>query len=237
MKHKYSTKSVLFILLTIISTLTIDTAWRISLENSARTQAKYNLSQIKMCVNDLLLMDKDGLYTRHSIKSEKEIYKALHTCAGHMKVSNSGSVWAFNLQDKKYIFDSNPKYSCGKDRYWTKKKICKNSREWCHKLVTIMSSGTDSTWMGYSWLFKHDKEYLEWRVLPSEDIGFGGLSKSSVVKPQQIVVVQGVSEKEMMTRYKWFRLVVYGIGFMMIFLNLLLSSSSIMYGRRRDDTE
>jgi len=234
-RAEHSVKSVITVFLIILSTVMIDTAWKISLENSARTQAKYNLAQIKSCVNDILLVDEEGLYTNFKTKSKSELERTLDICAKNMKVSPNGDVWAYDLRTKAYVFESNPRYHGTKGRFWDRKKVCKEKDEWCGKLVAIMGSGYDSTWLGYSWLFKHDKEYLEWKVLPSEDIGFDEHSRGKIAEPQQIVVVQGAREQELLERYKWFRATVYGLGFFMIILNLLLQSNYTKHRRRKSD--
>jgi len=221
---KYDLKTVVEVVLVVIITILIDSAWKVSLENSARTQAKYNLAQIKLCVDSLLLTDEDGLYTKYSVKTDKELNKALFVCAKNMKVSPQGDVWAYNLQTKKYVFDSNVKYGTIANRYWDKAHVCKSNKDWCGRLLTIMNSGYDSTWLGYSWVFKNDKEYLEWKVLPDETLGFDGKSRSGISTPQQIVVIQGAREKELLDRYRYFRMVVYGLGFVAIVLVLLNSS-------------
>jgi len=235
MDAKYSVKSVIIILFILLGTVAIDTGFKVNIENSARIQAKYNLSQIKLCVNTLLLKDSDGLLTRYNQKPDAKIREALYTCAKNMKVSINGDVWAYDLHSKHYVFDSNQKYGSIVNRYWEKDKIC-GKKEWCKKLLTIMASGYDSTWIGYSWIFKKDKEYLEWKVLPEENLGFNGISVTGKGKPQQIVVVQGAREKELMKRYTWLRTLIYSIGFIMIIGHLLLEVGRIKYGRRKDDS-
>ena len=232
---QYRTKTVIVIFLIIISTVAIDTVWRINLENSARTQAKYNLAQIKLCVNDLLLTDKEGLYTNYGKKTRKKLKRVLYICAKNMKVSKQGDVWAYDLNTKEYVFDSNPKYGAVDGRYWKSDKICSKQGSWCSRLITIMNSGYDSTWMGYSWIFKHDKEWLEWKVLPDEYLGFDGGSKSGEDKTQQVVVVQGARESELLHRYRIFRTFLYSLGFVMIVINLLLDINTPKYGRRSED--
>ena len=232
---KYNYRTVLTILFIVLSTVAIDTVWKVSLENSARTQAKYNLAQVKLCVNDLLLTDSEGLYTKYGTKTRMELRAALFTCGKNMKISPQSDIWAYDLNSKEYVFDSNPKYGSVDGRYWKTSKLCKNRGSWCGRLVTIMNSGYDSTWMGYSWVFKKDKEWLEWKVIPGEYVGFDGGSKSGKNKTQQVVVVQGAREGELLHRYRVFRGFVYGLGFMMILLNLALQAHAPQANRRSTD--
>ena len=232
---KYNYRSVLVVLFIVLSTVAIDAVWKVSLEDSARTQAKYNLAQVKLCVNDLLLTDSDGLYTKYGTKTRMELRAALFTCGKNMKISPQGDIWAYDLNSKEYVFDSNPKYGSVDGIYWKASKLCGSKGDWCSRLITIMNSGYDSTWMGYSWIFKRDKEWLEWKVLPGEYIGFDGVSKSGNNKAQQVVVVQGAREGELLHRYRVFRGFVYGLGFLMILLNLALQAHTPTMKRRATD--
>jgi len=223
---KYSIKTVVLIAVVVLSSVIIDATWKVNLENSARTQAKFNLNQVKLCVNTLLLSDDKGLLTRYRYIPEKEITKALFTCSQEMKVTQNGDIWAYSLRTKEYVFDSSLRYikKNGGRRYWDVEHICRTNKPWCLKLVREMNSGYDSKALKESWLFKHSKEYLEWIILPDENRGYDGLGRTGTIIPQQYVVIQGARENELMERYKWFRVAIYLTGLFMILIILIINN-------------
>lgn len=227
---KYSVKSVITIVLIVLSTIGIDTVWKINLESSIRTQAHYNLNQIKLCLNNELLKSKiDGMYTKYGIKTRKQIADALYVCAEKSKLSAQGDVWAYDLHTKEYVFDSNPKYGKPEGRYWDK-RICNKQGSWCPELIKHMNSGNDSKGRE-SWKFQDDTEWLEWMVMPDVNSGYNGVTRTNSKTPQQIVVIQGARKSELMHRYRFFRMFLYTLGFVMIIINLLLE---VVAQRSRD---
>ena len=95
-------------------------------------------------------------------------------------------------------------------------------QEMCREIIPVAMSGYDSTnhtnaW----WKFNNSREYLEWVVVPNEARGFDGFVRDGVLKPHQLVIVQGVIEDELWASYKGFRVALYLIGFLSIIINLL----------------
>jgi len=222
---RYSSTRVFVILLIIFSTVTIDITWKHYSELSARTTAKFNLQQAKSCVNDLLLNSADQPIYNINIHND-EIEKALKTCAREMKVTTTGDMFAFNLRTLEFVFD--PSLDCFVEggKYMTLESECSLHKDpkKCKEVMAVMYTGYDSNIDRMSWWqFNNSREYLEWVILPSERIGFDGLTRGGILKPNQILLAQGVQEDELWARYRPFRIVLYVIGFLSILINLMLS--------------
>ena len=222
---KYSSTRLAVMALIVLCTVLIDIAWQFNLEKSARITAKFNLKQAQVCVNDLLLKSHDAPIYNTKITND-DIEKALKTCAREMKVTTTGDMFAFNLRTTEFVFD--PSLDCFVEggKYMTKESECKLHKDpkKCEEVMTVMYTGYDSDreqlhW----WQFDNAREYLEWVILPAERIGFDGLQRGGILKPNQVILAQGVQEDELWARYSHFRFIVYGIGFLSIIINLLFA--------------
>lgn len=225
---KYSNKTVAVLLLIIMCTVVIDTSWQFYLEKSAREQAQYNLKQVQVCTNDLL----DGVDVDNA-----SLEKALKTCAREMRVSPTGDMFAFDINTKVFIFD--PSLDCFVEggKLMTVESECSlhKDKEICKTVLNTIASGRNSEGkIGAWWQFNDGREYLEWIILPSEDIGYDGKVRGGNEKPQQVVLVQGIQEDELLARYSTFRWMLYIIGFVSIIVNLLLSVHENMLEIRND---
>jgi len=222
---KYSSTRVAVIVLIMLCTIAIDVSWKHYLQHSARITAKFNLNQAKVCVNDLLLKNADSpIYDTHITNDMVE--KALKTCAREMRVTTTGDMFAFNLRTLEFVFD--PSLDCFVEggKFMTKESECRLHKDpsKCEEVMTVMYTGYDSDPAHLNWWqFDNGREYLEWTVLPSERMGFDGVSRGGILKPNQVLLAQGVQEDELWTRYSHFRFIVYGIGFLSIIINLLFA--------------
>lgn len=220
----YGTRTVAAIFLIILCTIGIDVSWQFYAERSVRIQAQYNLIQAQVCVNDVLLGDSDKPLYRDA--SNDEIERALKTCAREMKVSPSGDMFAFDLRTKEFVFD--PSLDCFVEggKYMTPGSECElhKDKATCKTVLKVLTSGysSDSNTKVW-WKFNDGREFLEWIVLPNEGIGFDGVARGGVIRPKQVVLVQGVQENELLARYSHFRLVLYIIAGLSIIFNLLVA--------------
>ena len=240
---RHSNTRIAVIALIVLCTVAIDVTWKHYLEHSARVTAKYSLNNIKSCVNDLLLMDEQGLYTKYgSHITNNEVEKALKTCARNSLVTPTGDVFAYDLKSLDFVFD--PSLDCyvegGKKMTLDSECTLHKDPTMCKWAMGFMNTGYDSdlhhkVW----WQFDDAREYLEWVVLPDENRGFDGEVRSGNGHPHQVVVAQGVQEDELWARYSHFRITLYAIGFMSIIINLLLSVhenvQNMKQGRRNYD--
>jgi len=232
---KYSSTRIAVMILIVLCTVTIDVSWKHYLETSARITAQNNLKQAQVCVNDLLLLNADSPIYNTKI-SNNDIEKALKTCAREMKVTQTGDMFAYSLRTLDFIFD--PSLDCyvegGKKMTTDSECTLHKDKEVCKSVMTLMNTGYNSdisqrTW----WKFDNSREYLEWIVLPSERIGFDGVSRGGILKPNQVLLAQGVQEDELWDRYRGFRAIVYGLMFLSIIINLLLGVHENLLAERQ----
>ena len=222
---KYSSTRIAVIVLIMLCTIAIDVSWKHYLQHSARITAKFNLKQAQVCVNDLLLKSADSPVYDTKITND-DIERALKTCAREMKVTTTGDMFAFNLRTTEFVFD--PSLDCFVEggKYMTKESECKLHKDpkKCEEVMTVMYTGYDSDISHMNWWqFDNAREYLEWTILPSERIGFDGLVRGGILKPNQVLLAQGVQEDELWARYSHFRFILYSIGFLSIIINLLFA--------------
>lgn len=231
---KYSGSRIAVVILILLCTVVIDISWKMHLEKSARIAAKFNLQQAKTCVNDLLLRSADSQIYDTKI-TNVEIEKALKTCAREMRVTQTGDMFAFNLRTLDFVFD--PSLDCYVDggKKMTAESECAlhQDPEKCKEVMKAMLGGYDSDIHKLNWWkFDNAREYLEWTILPNEQMGFDGVQRGGILKPNQVLLAQGVQEDELWARYSGFRMIVYGIGFLSIIINLLIAVHENMVTER-----
>jgi hypothetical protein len=222
---KYLNRYLLVMGFIVLCTVAIDIAWQFHLEKSARITARFNLKQAQVCVNDLLLKSHDAAIYSPNITND-DIEKALKTCAREMRVTTTGDMFAFNLRTTEFVFD--PSLDCFVEggKYMTKESECQlhNDPKKCEEIMAKMYNGYDSSIDDLNWWkFDNAREYLEWVILPSEKMGFDGLIRGGILKPNQILLAQGVQEDELHARYRGFTIMLYGIMFFSIIVNLLFA--------------
>ena len=232
---KYSGSRIAVIILILLCTVAIDISWKMYLERSARITAKFNLQQAKTCVNDLLLQSADSPIYNARIDNDM-VEKALKTCAREMKVTTTGDMFAFNLRTLDFVFD--PSLDCyvegGKKMTADSECVLHQDPEKCKKVMKEMLGGYDSDIHKLNWWkFDDAREYLEWTILPNENMGFDGVQRGGILKPNQVLLAQGVQEDELWARYSGFRMIVYGIGLLSIIINLLIAVHENMVAERK----
>lgn len=68
----------------------------------------------------------------------------------------------------------------------------------CQEIMKEMLSGYDSDIHKLNWWkFDGDREYLEWVILPSETIGFDGIHRGGILKPNQVLLAGVQREDEL----------------------------------------
>jgi len=234
---KYTSTRVMIIALILLCTVAIDISWKHYLETSARITAQFNLQQAKTCVNDLLLQNADAPVYDGKIDNTM-IEKALKTCAREMKVTKTGDMFAYNLRTLDFVFD--PSLDCyvegGKKMTIDSECQLHQDPKICAEAMKVMNTGYDSDIsQRHWWKFDDAREYLEWVVLPNERMGFDGVPRGGILKPNQVLLTQGVQEDELWSRYAGFRAILYGIGFLSIIINLLVAVHENMLEGKRNE--
>ena len=232
---KYSGSRITVVILILLSTIAIDISWKFYLEKSARITAKFNLQQAKTCVNDLLLQNADSPIYNMKIDNNM-VEMALKTCARDMKVTPTGDMFAFNLRTLEFVFD--PSLDCYIDggKKMTTESECGLHQDQgkCKEIMREMLGGYDSDMHKLNWWkFDGAREYLEWAILPNETVGFDGIHRGGILKPNQVLLAQGVQEDELRARYSGFTMILYGIAFLSIILNLLIAVHENMMIERK----
>jgi len=240
---RYTYKNLLVVAMIVISTISIEAGWKFFLEKSVRIQARYNLTQIQTCVNDLVLRANGSVYDEFSSSIDNyQLEKALKTCARDMRTSPTGDVFAYDLVTKDFVFDLSLECYAEGGKRMTIESECSlhHDKEMCATALKMMNTGYNSSPELYtSWKFYKDVEFLEWKILPYKNIGFDGIERGGKLVPYQLVVVQGSQRSELYNRYKGFRIMLYVIALISILLNLSLSfhELKIPSTRRRDDLQ
>lgn len=234
---RYTSTRVMIVALILLCTVAIDVSWKHYLETSARITAQFNLKQAKTCVSDLLLQNADQPIYNVNILND-EVERALKTCAREMKVTTTGDMFAFNLRTLEFVFD--PSLDCFVEggKYMTTESECKlhQNPAKCEEVLKVMTTGYDSDIsQRHWWKFDNAREYLEWTILPSEGVGFDGLPRGGILKPNQILLAQGVQEDELWSRYASFRVILYGIGFLSIIINLMIAVHENVLEEKRNE--
>ena len=104
----------------------------------------------------------------------------------------------------------------------------------CKEVMREMLGGYDSDIHKLNWWkFDDAREYLEWTILPSETVGFDGIHRGGILKPNQVLLAQGVQEDELRARYSGFTMILYGIAFLSIIINLLIAVHENMVTERK----
>lgn len=232
---KYTSTRIMVLALIIMCTVGIDLTWKHYLETSARITARFNLQQAKTCVNDLLLQNADAPIYNPKI-TNNDVEKALKTCAREMKVTTTGDMFAFNLRTLEFVFD--PSLDCYVEggKYMTVESECGLHQDpnKCKEVMREMLGGHDSDIHKLNWWkFDDAREYLEWTILPNETVGFDGIHRGGTLKPNQVLLAQGVQEDELRARYSGFTMILYGIAFLSIILNLLIAVHENMMIERK----
>lgn len=234
---KYTSTRVLIVALILLCTVAIDITWKYHLETSARITARFNLEQAKTCVNDLLLSNADSPIYDTKI-TNFDVEKALKTCARNMRVTATGDMFAYNLRTLDFVFD--PSLDCyvegGKKMTTDSECTLHQDQLQCRDVIRVMNTGyTSDISQRHWWKFDDAKEYLEWVILPSDSVGFDGIPRGGILKPNQILLAQGAQEDELWSRYAGFRVVLYGIGFLSIIINLLVAVHENLLKEKRNE--
>lgn len=204
--------TVIVIVFMLFATIVFDKHMSHIIEQEKRQQARYNLEQVRHCLDV-------GL----PIMTEVE---AFHQCIGKSKTSPTGDVYVFNPHTLEGVYDTSVDTPTDKKLKFTKDSLGKVFRDWPSAQIAIdkIVLGKDSKYGdGVQYMFDDDWEWLEWIYYPEE------YSKAfSVGTPY--VIVQGIQRDEILGRYANVRMaILICIGLIVL---LLLSSITVSHRRR-----
>lgn len=205
MKNRYSDKiTILAVIILLLSTVIVDMHMSHLIEQDKRQQARYNLEQIKNCLD------------RGLTKSpEAEVFEQ---CIGKSKTSQTGDVYVFNPFTLDNIYDTSVDIPLNRQLRFTPDSLGLIFTDWNSAEIALkkMTLGKDSKYGdNVKYLFDDDWEWLEWIYYPKE-------ASKAFSKNVPYVIVQGTQKDEVFKRYEVIRLSVFGI---ISFICLLLLST------------
>jgi len=208
---------LLLMMLTVAGSVILNSMFKQLIVDSHNQQAKLELHHIKTCFNS----------TNGSITDK------LNKCASNSLVGGrTGDVFAVNLKDMKIVWDNSRDCKTSKTMYLTKDSVCKLAKgpESCERLAKQIKLGYDGK---YSWNFDGKKEYDNWIVIPDNTHNFDGSVRATAGEKDQIALVQGFQEDEIMARYSFLSWANKIVTFIMLLLfSFLLILEDKEYKRR-----
>lgn len=189
--------------------IALDLLLKQTVEDMKRDQARYNLQQIKYC------------YVRSiEVMTQK---MAFETCTNKSKTSYTGDVYILDADTLEFVHETSRDVPRMQNMYFTKDSVGQYFKDWesAAEAIRIIQLGKDSEkGVDASYNFDGDKEWLEWKFLPSE---FGGLDG------RRLIAVQGTQRDEVLKYWNAYRH-LYMIGTALVVFLLLVENS-----RRRED--
>jgi len=213
---------VIIMVLTIIGSASLGYLLKQLTIDSYNEQAKLELQHIKTCFNSV-----NGTVT-----------DKLNKCASNSLVGQpTGDVFAVNLKDMKLIWDNSVDCKTSKTMYLTKASVCKLAKDpnSCERLSKQIKLGYNGK---YSWNFDGSKEYDNWIILPDEIHNFDRSARATQGVKDQLAIVQGFQEDEVLNRYwilDWVNKVITST--ILILLSILLLAENKKYQRVKDANE
>ena len=212
MKSRYSDKiTVLVIIALLLSTVIADIHISYLIEQEKRQQARYNLEQIRHCLD-----------IGSPAVDEVELFDQ---CIGKVKTSQTGDVYVFNPYTLEGVYDTSVDIPLDKKLSFTKDSLGKIFSDWSTAEIAInkIVLGKDSKYGdNVKYLFDDDWEWLEWIYYPKE-------ASKTFSRNTPLVIVQGTQKDEVFKRYEVIR---FGVFVVVSFLCLLLLSTIRVSHRR-----
>lgn len=212
--HGYNPMKVIIAIMIALGFILTDLLLQSVVEESKRNQARLNLEQIHHCYNKTINeFSKDKVY---------------NICTSKSKTSFTGDVYVLELidtPDRGSVFTFAYETSNDTDReenlLFTKDSVGKHFVDWesAKKALDIIKLGKDS-YKGVNAEYNFDGgiEWLEWKYLP-DDTG-----------DDDIVVVQGTQQDEVMAEYSTYRML--GFGSVLLVVCTLLVANSVAIRRQ-----
>jgi hypothetical protein len=194
-----SCRKLWYVIIIILVYILMDSLLKYNVQEMKRSQARYNLEQIKYCYKNI-----------YDVVGKLE---SLGVCTNKSKTSYTGDVYILDADTLEFIHETSRDIPRNEVMYFTKESIGKYFKDWesADKAFKIIMLGKNSEYgVNVSYNFDGDIEWLEWIFLPNE---FG---------KNRMIAVQGTQQDEVMLY-----LAVYRYSFMFltaIFVFFLLVS-------------
>ena len=190
MKNGYILGGIL-LLFTMIFTSVV--AIDIQLEH--RKQARYNLEQVKTCLN--------------SINPFLSLHKSFETCTKDSRTSTTGDIYVLDGETLEFVHENSN--DVPRELYFTKDSVGKYFKDWnsAKEALVYITSGKDSdNTYNTSYNFDGDTEWLEW--------------VNYMYKDRWYIIVQGTQKDEALNNYRYITYLIYLGVFLISFACIVL---------------
>lgn len=197
------------VVLLLTSTVILDNLLKTNVEQEKRYQARNNLEQIKHCFDNTI--------------KNNDTYRTLYICTTKSKTSFTGDAYVLDSRTLQFVYENSRDVPDYEIMYFTEESVGKTFRDWksAETALTTMLLGKDSEInVNAEYLFDNSPEWLEWIYLNAPD-------------NQELIVVQGTQEDEVMKQYISYRIFGMGVSFVVCIVILGYIASSAR--RRHDD--
>lgn len=215
-RERRKSSGIAIAILVIVLAISSDVLLRLSVEDNARQQARYNLQQIKYC------------YSRSS--KMMDTVQALETCTAKARVGFSGDVYVLDAETKEFVVENSSDVPNGA-MYFTKESIGKHFNDWSTadsaiKKILLGKDSEEGTKVAY--LFDNSVEWLEWKYLPDA---------TKYTNDRKLIVVHGVQYDEIFAHFGALEKVGFIFAGILVFFLLVAHNIHVnyVYGRRADD--
>lgn len=195
----------------VLSSIVVNTTWHYSLEQHERSQARNRLEKVRMCVVDY--------------KGSGDLIDKLEFCAGGVKTTPTGDIFAYSLKTKKFLYDPSLDCHLKGGKLMTADSECSlhEDPEKCIKAIAKMNKGIESyNGLGTSWNFDDAEEFLEWIIFPDEDHSLDGkIVNNNLSASDQIVIAIGIQADELYQEFFVYEVVLKVLSFIWIVIVLL----------------
>lgn len=207
-RERRKSSGIAIAILVIVLAISSDVLLRLSVEDNARQQARYNLQQIKYC------------YGRAS--KVMDMRAALETCTAKARVGFSGDVYALDVETKEFVVENSSDVPNGA-MYFTKESIGKHFNDWSTadsaiKKILLGKDSEEGTKVSY--LFDNSVEWLEWKYLPDA---------TKYTNDRKLIVVHGVQSDEIFAHFGALEKVGFIFAGILVFFLLVAHNIHINY--------
>ena len=165
----------------LLATMFFTTLVSVSIELEDRQQARYNLEQVRLCLD--------------SINPYINIDKGFEVCTQKSRTTATGDIYILDGETLEFVYENSN--DVPKDLYFTEDSVGKYFKDWdsAKEALAYITSGKDSS-VDYSasYNFDGDKEWVEWINYAHDNKWY--------------IIVQGIQKDESLRLYS---LIVYFI--------------------------
>ena len=190
MKNGYILSGIL-----LLFTMVFTSIVAIDMQLEHRKQARYNLEQVKTCLN--------------SINPFLSLHKSFETCTKDSRTSTTGDIYVLDGETLEFVHENSN--DVPRELYFTKDSVGKYFKDWnsVKEALVYITSGKDSdNTYNTSYNFDGDTEWLEW--------------VNYIHKDRWYIIVQGTQKDEVLNNYRYITYLIYLGVFLISFACIVL---------------